>query len=141
MSQENLSNAKKAEALFFDRVADIRAAAGHIPVEADLRRATRIDPKSSGDLRIDPKMSAILDRGASELMMQRLATRSDVTWIDTSYHGSDALSLLGETQARQRGLKATATVVMAHDDKEVFYVYLNPLPAESAILAMPRIIV
>jgi len=75
MLQENLSNAKKAEALFFDRVVDIRAEDGHIPLEADLRRATRVDPKSPSDFRIDPKMSAILDRGASELFINAVAHR------------------------------------------------------------------
>ena len=62
MPQTNLDELKKAEAKFFDRIADIRTANGHIPMEADIRRATRFIPKRSDRLPlIDPKMTAILD--------------------------------------------------------------------------------
>ena len=62
MSQDNLSDVKQAEAKYFDRIADIRTANGHIPMEADIRRATRFIPKRTDKLPlIDPKMTAILD--------------------------------------------------------------------------------
>jgi len=62
MPQTNLDELKKAEAKFFDRIADIRTADGHIPMEADIRRATRFIPKRTDKLPlIDPKMTAILD--------------------------------------------------------------------------------
>jgi ubiquinone/menaquinone biosynthesis C-methylase UbiE len=75
MSQHDLANAMKAEAEFFDRVADIRTADGRIPLEADMRRATRHDPKGPTDLRIDPTTAAILDRGARQLVIDALAHR------------------------------------------------------------------
>ena len=75
MLQKDLSDAKMSEALFFDRVADIRSAGGRIPLEADLRRATRVVPQSPTDLSIDPKIAAILDRGATRLFIDSVAHR------------------------------------------------------------------
>lgn len=67
MSQDNLNDLKQAEAAYFDHIADIRTANGHIPVEADIRRATKFIPKRSEKLLlIDPKMTAILDGGARD---------------------------------------------------------------------------
>lgn len=59
---EDINKLKAAEAAFFDGVADIRTRDGHIPIEADLRRATRYLPKNGSHLPvIDPQMTAILD--------------------------------------------------------------------------------
>ncbi|NNL75739.1 MAG: methyltransferase domain-containing protein [Desulfobacterales bacterium] len=61
MSQNDLNDLKQAEAAYFDRIADIRTANDHIPVEADLRRATKFIPKrSEKQALIDLKMTAIL---------------------------------------------------------------------------------
>jgi ubiquinone/menaquinone biosynthesis C-methylase UbiE len=74
MSQDNLNDLKQAEAAFFDHIADIRTANGHIPVEADLRRATKFIPKRSEKLLlIDPKMTAILDGGARDQYIKWVA--------------------------------------------------------------------
>lgn len=64
MPQTNLEELKQAEAKYFDRIADIRTVDGHIPLEADIRRATKFIPKRTdrrGLPPIDPKMVAILD--------------------------------------------------------------------------------
>jgi 2-polyprenyl-3-methyl-5-hydroxy-6-metoxy-1,4-benzoquinol methylase len=73
MAQPNLNELKQAEADFFDQVTGARTVDGHIPVEADMRRATRFIPQRSGQILIDPKMTAILDRGARELVIDRVA--------------------------------------------------------------------
>lgn len=67
MSEADLNKLKEAEAAFFDHVADIRTTNGHIPIEADLRRATKFIPKRTDKLPlIDPKMTAILDGSARD---------------------------------------------------------------------------
>lgn len=67
MCQDNLNDLKQAEAAYFDHIADIRTANSHIPVEADLRRATKFIPKRSEKLPlIDPKMTAILGGNARD---------------------------------------------------------------------------
>jgi 2-polyprenyl-3-methyl-5-hydroxy-6-metoxy-1,4-benzoquinol methylase len=66
MQQDNLDQLKKAEANFFDQVADIRTSkSGQIAMEADIRRATKYIPQR-GEKRflIDPKMTEILEGGA-----------------------------------------------------------------------------
>lgn len=73
--QDRLQDAMKREARFFDEIAEIRSADGHIPLEADRRRATRVDPKGPTDLRIDPKLNAILDRRATETFINAVAHR------------------------------------------------------------------
>ncbi len=61
MSETDLNKLKEAEAAFFDQVADIRTVNGHIPMEADIRRATKFIPKRTDKLPlIDPKMTYIL---------------------------------------------------------------------------------
>jgi len=75
MLQKELASAMKAEAEFFDRVADIRTQDGWIPLEADMRRATRHDPTGPGDLRIDPHMADILDRGVRQRYLDAVAHR------------------------------------------------------------------
>ena len=58
---------KQAEAQYFDRIADIRTVNGHIPMEADIRRATKFIPKRTDTSPpIDPKMVAILDGHARD---------------------------------------------------------------------------
>lgn len=64
MPQTNFEELKQAEAKFFDRVADIRTVSGHIPMEADIRRATKFIPQRTDKVKpppIDPQMVAILD--------------------------------------------------------------------------------
>jgi 2-polyprenyl-3-methyl-5-hydroxy-6-metoxy-1,4-benzoquinol methylase len=67
MQQTNLDDLKLAESKYFDRIADIRTINGHIPMEADIRRATKFIPKRTDKLPlIDPKMNAILDGRARD---------------------------------------------------------------------------
>jgi 2-polyprenyl-3-methyl-5-hydroxy-6-metoxy-1,4-benzoquinol methylase len=60
MSQD-LTELKQAEAEFWDRSADRRTADGRIPMEADIRRATRSFPRAPGELLIDPRMTQMLE--------------------------------------------------------------------------------
>jgi 2-polyprenyl-3-methyl-5-hydroxy-6-metoxy-1,4-benzoquinol methylase len=74
MTQSNLEELKRAEAAFFDEIADLRTQNGHIPLEADVRRATKFIPKSSERLPlIDPEMNKILDAGAREKYLDMIA--------------------------------------------------------------------
>lgn len=74
MSQDKLEDLKRAEAVFFDEIADLRTREGHIPLEADIRRATKFIPKRSEKLPvIDPKMSSILDAGARDKYLDMVA--------------------------------------------------------------------
>lgn len=74
MSQDNLDSLKRAEAAFFDQIADLRTQDGHIPMEADVRRATKFIPKRSEKLPvIDPQMAAILDDGARDKYLDMVA--------------------------------------------------------------------
>jgi len=74
MSEADLSKRKEAEAVFFDDVADIRTVMGHIPIEADYRRATKFIPKRTEKLPlIDPKMTAILAGSATERYISLVA--------------------------------------------------------------------
>lgn len=67
MTQTSLDKLKQEEAKYFDNIADIRTADGHIPMEADIRRATKFIPKRTDKLPpIDPEMVAILDGHARE---------------------------------------------------------------------------
>jgi 2-polyprenyl-3-methyl-5-hydroxy-6-metoxy-1,4-benzoquinol methylase len=53
---------RQEEAHYFDQIADLRTVNGHIPLEADIRRATKFIPKRGDRLApIDPKMVTILD--------------------------------------------------------------------------------
>jgi 2-polyprenyl-3-methyl-5-hydroxy-6-metoxy-1,4-benzoquinol methylase len=60
MSQD-LTELKKAEAEFWNRSADMRTVNGRIPMEADVRRATRAIPRSTGEQLIDPLMTQLLE--------------------------------------------------------------------------------
>lgn len=76
MSQDNLDGLRKAEAAFFDDVADLRTQEGHIPVEADIRRATKFIPKRSERLpMIDLEMTAILEGAARTKYLDMVAHR------------------------------------------------------------------
>ncbi len=69
MSQDNFNDLKQAEAAYFDHIADIRTTNGHIPLEADIRRATKFIPRRTDKLKlppIDPKLTAILDGHARD---------------------------------------------------------------------------
>ena len=69
MPQTNLEELKQAEAKYFDHIADIRTTNGHIPMEADIRRATKFIPKRTDTVKlppIDPKMVAVLDGHARD---------------------------------------------------------------------------
>lgn len=57
---DNLEKDKRAEAEFWDKKAESRTAFGHIPFEADIRRATRFIPSSPDQEPIDPHMIHIL---------------------------------------------------------------------------------
>lgn len=74
MSEADLKKLKEAEAAYFDRIADIRTAKGYIPVEADLRRATKFIPKRTDKLPlVDLKMTAILAGRASDQYISLVA--------------------------------------------------------------------
>lgn len=68
MQQDNLDQLKKAEADFFDKIADIRTASSElISMEADIRRATKYIPqRGEKKMYIDPKMTEILEDGARD---------------------------------------------------------------------------
>lgn len=69
MPQANFKELKQAEAKYFDYIADIRTVKGHIPMEADIRRATKFIPKRTDPEKlppIDPEMSVILDGDARD---------------------------------------------------------------------------
>jgi len=58
--QNNLEKDKRAEAEFWDKKAKSRSAEGRIPVNADIRRATRFVPSAPEQEPIDPQMTCIL---------------------------------------------------------------------------------
>lgn len=57
----NIDEMKRAEADFFNRSAQRRTIHGQIPMEADIRRATRFIPTKPDQELIDPQMTKILD--------------------------------------------------------------------------------
>lgn len=74
MKESDLEELKQAEADFFDRIAELRTQNGHIPLEADIRRATRFIPQRSDVLpMIDPEMNEILDAGARDRYLNIVA--------------------------------------------------------------------
>ena len=57
----NFQKAIKAEAEFFNKVADLRSSDGKIPIEADRRMAKKYIPKRDERVPIvDPKMTKII---------------------------------------------------------------------------------
>jgi len=74
--ESNFEELKEAEAKYFDHVADVRTIDGHIPLEADIRRATKFIPKRTDKRRlapIDPQMTAILDGYARDKFIDLVA--------------------------------------------------------------------
>lgn len=61
MSDKTISELKQDEAAFFDRSATKRTTYSQIPLEADIRRATRLIPTRPDQELIDPHMNDILD--------------------------------------------------------------------------------
>ncbi len=57
----HLDEMLKGEAEYFDNSARKRTSRGQIPLEADLRRATRYIPQAPGEEHIDPKMNYLLE--------------------------------------------------------------------------------
>jgi len=64
---------KKAEAEYFDKSAQRRTALGQIPMEADIRRATRLTPFSPDQEPIDPKMTQILEGSFRDRLIDYVA--------------------------------------------------------------------
>lgn len=84
MSIDNLEDLKRAEAKFFDQIADIRTERDEqIAMEADIRRATKYIPKR-GEKRflIDPKMTALLEGGARDRYIQMVAHKPGARVLD-----------------------------------------------------------
>jgi len=83
MTQDNLDSLKQAEATFFDQIADLRTQDGHIPLEADIRRATKFIPKRTERIpAIDPQMTDILDAGAREKYLSMVAHKAGGRVLD-----------------------------------------------------------
>ncbi len=72
---DNLEKMKQAEAVFFDKSARHRTVYGQIPMEADIRRATRFIPSAPDQEPIDPKMTQILDGSFRDRFIDYVAHR------------------------------------------------------------------
>ncbi len=59
--KSSLDEMRRGEAEFFNQSAHRRTAYGQIPMEADIRRATRFQPTSPDQESIDPRMTRILE--------------------------------------------------------------------------------
>lgn len=81
---DNFENQKKAEAIFFDNIANIRTADSQlIAMEADIRRATKHIPKQGEKgLLIDPEMTTILEGGAREKYIHWVSSRPGARVLD-----------------------------------------------------------
>ena len=74
MKNSELLKVQKAEADFWDVVAEHRIQKGLIPMEADIRKATKYIPQRKEKLPlIDPKLASILDDGAREKYLDMVA--------------------------------------------------------------------
>lgn len=71
----NLEKDKRAEAEFWDKKAKSRTASGHIPFEADIRRATRFIPSSPDQEPIDPHMTHVLQSNYRDRFIDYVAHR------------------------------------------------------------------
>jgi len=92
-SVNDIKKVQKEEAKFFNNVARIRTKDGHIPIEADIRRATKFIPKKDELLPvIDPKLSEILDGGNREIFLDLVAHKPGGRVLDLCC-GSGWLSL------------------------------------------------
>jgi 2-polyprenyl-3-methyl-5-hydroxy-6-metoxy-1,4-benzoquinol methylase len=96
MPNENMSDIKevqKEEAKFFNNIAEIRTKEGHVPMEADIRLATKFIPKKNEHLPlIDPDISKILDGGNIEKYLDLVAHKPGGRVLDICC-GSGWLSL------------------------------------------------
>src|SRR3989338_5304236 len=75
MTNHNLEEMKKLEAEFFDKSTNLRTIYGQIPLEADIRRATRFIPSSADQEPIDSKMTQILDGRFRDQFINYVANR------------------------------------------------------------------
>ena len=76
MSKSRLRNLQSAEASFWDSIVELRTKKSHIPMEADIRRATKFMPNKSEKLPlIDPELTAILDGGVRENYLKMLSEK------------------------------------------------------------------
>lgn len=69
----DIDQLQRAEAQYFDQSALIRTANGRIPLEADVRRATKYIPKNPNELLQDPQMNKILDQGCQKRFIDYVA--------------------------------------------------------------------
>ncbi|NQV76102.1 MAG: class I SAM-dependent methyltransferase [Bacteroidetes bacterium] len=84
MINNNFAEQKKAEAHFFDRIADIRTSNGElIAMEVDIRRATKHIPKQGEKgLLIDPKMTEILEGGLRDQYIKWVSHKPGARVLD-----------------------------------------------------------
>ncbi len=96
MPNDNTSDIKevqKEEAKFFNSIAEIRTKDGHVPMEADIRSATKFIPKKDERLPlIDPVISKILDGGNIDRYLDLVAHKPGGRVLDICC-GSGWLSL------------------------------------------------
>ena len=96
MPNDNTSDIKevqKEEAKFFNSIAEIRTKDGHVPMEADIRSATKFIPKKDERLPlIDPVISKILDGGNIDKYLELVAHKPGGRVLDICC-GSGWLSL------------------------------------------------
>lgn len=78
----NLESMKQAEAEYFNESADRRTIYGQIPLEADIRRATRFIATAPGQESIDPKMSQLLEGSFRDRFINHVAHSSGGKVLD-----------------------------------------------------------
>jgi SAM-dependent methyltransferase len=71
----NIDEMKRLEAEFFDKSAHSRTVFGQIPMEADIRRATRFIPSSPDQEAIDPRMTNLLEGKYRDRLIKYVAHR------------------------------------------------------------------
>jgi 2-polyprenyl-3-methyl-5-hydroxy-6-metoxy-1,4-benzoquinol methylase len=84
MSNYDFSDQKKAEAIFFDRIADIRTSNDElIAMEADIRRATKYIPRQGEkSLLIDPRMTEMLEGGLRDQYIKWVSQKPGARVLD-----------------------------------------------------------
>lgn len=82
MDSDNLAEVQKAEAEFFDQSARRRSRRGHIPFQADIRRATRVVPCEPGDEPVDPAMFDIQQKWFRDRYLSRCAHQAGGRVLD-----------------------------------------------------------
>jgi 2-polyprenyl-3-methyl-5-hydroxy-6-metoxy-1,4-benzoquinol methylase len=68
----NIDDLNREEAAFWNRRAQERTQAGHIPYEADIRRAVRVIPERAGGEVVDPRMTEILEGNYRDLLIEQV---------------------------------------------------------------------